>query len=103
MLPLSTGCKKVDICRYVLRPPSLPLSGSGYPESVQTGLLFPTQPDLTPEIPPTWCEGSEVFHTTEKCTRLQAIQRNKRVTGKPGVAMRQCFNCEDIIRAKRLG
>jgi hypothetical protein len=75
-----------------------------YPETVQTGLLFDeTHPDLTPEIPPTWCEGSEVFHTTEKCTRLQAIQRNKRITGKPGIAMRQCFNCEDIIRAKRLG
>jgi hypothetical protein len=74
-----------------------------YPETVQTGLLFETHPDLTPEIPPTWCEGSEVFHTTEKCTRLQAIQRNKRITGKPGIAMRQCFNCEDIIRAKRLG
>ena len=74
-----------------------------YPERVQTGLLFETHPDLTPEIPPTWCEGSEVFHTTEKCTRLQAIQRNKRITGKPSVAMRQCFNCEDIIRAKRLG
>jgi hypothetical protein len=74
-----------------------------YPETVQTPLLFPTQPDLTPEIPPTWSDGSEIFHTTEKCTRLQAIQRNKRITGKPGIAMRQCFNCEDIIRAKRLG
>jgi len=86
-----------------LRRPAPFHSQSLYPETVQTGLLFETHPDLTPEIPPTWCEGSEVFHTTEKCTRLQAIQRNKRITGKPGVAMRQCFNCEDIIRAKRLG
>jgi hypothetical protein len=69
-------------------------------------LLFPEQPDLTPEIPPTWCEGSDVFHTTEKCTRLQAIPRSKRVrylSGKPAVGLRQCFNCEDIIRSKRAG
>jgi len=70
---------------------------------VQPTLLFPSQPELTPEIPPTWCEGSEVYHTSERCTRLQAIQRNKRLSGKPGAAMRQCFNCEDIIRAKRSG
>ena len=83
-------------------PHSHPLSL--YPETVQTGLLFDeTHPDLTPEIPPTWCEGSEVFHTTEKCTRLKAIHRNKRIQGKPGVSMRQCFNCEDIIRTKRSG
>lgn len=64
--------------------------------------LFPDQPDLTPEIPPTWCEGSEVFHTTEKCNRLQAIHRNKRITREtPFPGLRQCFNCEDIIRTKR--
>jgi hypothetical protein len=107
MLPRPARCRKgvaseFPPCRRSRSPGPFHLA-SRYPESVQTGLLFPTQPDLTPEIPPTWCEGSEVFHTTEKCTRLQAIQRNKRVTGKPGVAMRQCFNCEDIIRAKRLG
>jgi hypothetical protein len=55
------------------------------------------------ELPPTWSEGSEVFHTTEKCNRLQAIRRNRRVTGKPGVRMRLCFNCEDIVRTKRSG
>jgi hypothetical protein len=68
--------------------------------------LFPDQPTLTPEIPPTWREGSKVFHTTEKCNRLQSIPRNKRVTylsGSPAQGLRQCFNCEDIIRAKRLG
>jgi hypothetical protein len=64
--------------------------------------LFPERPDLTPEIPPTWCDGSDVFHTTEKCSRLQTIHRNKRITGKPGYSLRQCFNCEDIIRAKRV-
>jgi hypothetical protein len=56
-----------------------------------------------PELPPTWCEGSDVFHTAEKCTRLKAIRRNKRITGKPGIKMRLCFNCEDIIRTKRSG
>ena len=56
-----------------------------------------------PELPPTWTEGSLIFHTTEKCTRLQAIRRNRRVSGHPGPAMRPCFNCEDILRAKRRG
>jgi len=70
---------------------------------VQSTLLFPTQPDLTPEIPPTWAEASDIFHITDKCSRLQAIHANNRITGKPGIAMRQCFNCEDIIRTKRSG
>jgi hypothetical protein len=73
---------------------------------MQPMLLFPEQPDLTPEIPPTWCDGSEVFHTTEKCSRLQVIPQSKRISyrsGKPAAGLRQCFNCEDIIRAKRLG
>ena len=65
--------------------------------------LFTDQPRLTPEIPPTWSEGSGVFHITEKCKRLKAIRRNKRITGTPSRSMRQCFNCEDIIRTKRLG
>ncbi len=55
------------------------------------------------ELPPTWTEGSDVYHTIERCTRLQAIRRNRRITGKPGTAMRLCFNCDDIIRAKRSG
>ncbi len=69
-------------------------------------LLFPEQPDLTPEIPPTWYEGSVVFHTIEKCTRLQSIPRNKRIqyaSGKAAPGLRQCFNCEDILRVKRAG
>jgi hypothetical protein len=73
---------------------------------MQPALLFPDHPDLTPEIPPTWCEGSDVFHTIEKCTRLQAIPVKKRITymsGKPADGLRHCFNCEDIIRAKRAG
>jgi hypothetical protein len=74
-----------------------------YPEAVQPTLLFPTQPELTPEIPPTWSEDSGIYHTTEKCTRLQAIHRNRRLTGTPGIAMRHCFNCVDIIRTKRSG
>ncbi len=70
---------------------------------MQPSLLFPDQPDLSPEIPPTWAEDSDVFHTSERCTRLQAIQRNKRLTGRPGSRLRLCFNCEDIVRAKRMG
>jgi hypothetical protein len=73
---------------------------------MQSGSLFIEQPELTPEIPPTWCEGSSVFHITEKCSRLKAIPQAKRVrymSGKPAPGLRQCFNCEDIIRAKRLG
>ena len=70
---------------------------------MNSALLFPTQPELTPEIPPTWSEASDVFHVTEKCKRLKAIHPNNRITGRPGVAMRQCFTCEDIIRAKRSG
>lgn len=74
-----------------------------YPKQVQPDLLFPQQPELTPEIPPTWAEQSDIFHITERCKRLQAIHNNRRITGKPGVKMRQCFNCEDIIRTKRSG
>jgi hypothetical protein len=70
---------------------------------MQPSLQFPDQPNLSPEIPPTWCENSDVFHTTEKCTRLQAIRKNQRISGKPGIRLRQCFNCEDIIRTKRAG
>jgi hypothetical protein len=73
---------------------------------MQSMPLFAEQPDLTPEIPPTWCEGSDVFHTVEKCNRLQAIPRDKRIrymTGKAAPGLRQCFNCEDIVRAKRAG
>ncbi len=70
---------------------------------MQPSLLFPDQPDLSPEIPPTWAEDSDVYHTSERCNRLQAIQRNRRVTGRPGVKLRLCFNCEDIRRAKRGG
>ena len=68
--------------------------------------VAPGQPKLfgeEPEMPPTWSEGSLVFHTTEKCSRLQAIRRNRRITGRPGAAMRPCFNCEDILRTKRRG
>jgi len=66
-------------------------------------LEFPDQPEISPEIPPTWSAESDVFHTTERCTRLQAIPRNRRERGKPGVGRRLCFNCEDILRTKRSG
>jgi hypothetical protein len=70
---------------------------------MQPPSLFPDRPDLTPEIAPTWTEGGDIFHITEKCNRLQAIHRNKRITGKPNRRMRQCFNCVDIILTKRTG
>ncbi len=55
-----------------------------------------------PDLPPTWSEHSRIFHTTEKCTRLQAIRRNRRITGKPGLRG-HCLNCLDIISTKRRG
>ncbi len=55
-----------------------------------------------PELPPTWSEQSRIFHTTEKCTRLQAIRRNRRITGNPGLRD-QCLNCLDIVSTKRRG
>ncbi len=55
------------------------------------------------EISPTWTEGGTVYHTVERCSRLQGIRKNRRVTGRPGVGMRMCFNCEDIVRTKRRG
>ena len=55
-----------------------------------------------PELPPTWSEHSRIFHTTEKCTRLQAIRRNRRITGNPGLRD-HCLNCLDIVTTKRRG
>ena len=55
-----------------------------------------------PELPPTWSEHSAIFHTTEKCTRLQAIRRNRRITGNPGLRQ-HCLNCIDIAATKRRG
>ena len=70
---------------------------------MQPSIPFPDQQNLTPEIPPTWAEGSGVYHVCERCTRLRVIPKSKRLTGKPHSGLRQCFNCEDIIRAKRRG
>jgi hypothetical protein len=72
-------------------------------EEMQPSLQFPDQNELTPEIPPTWAANSDVFHTTERCSRLRAIPSRNRVTGKPHGQLRQWFNCEDIIRTKRRG
>lgn len=55
-----------------------------------------------PDLPPTWSENSRTFHTTEKCTRLQAIRRNRRITGNPGLRD-HCLNCLDIVSTKRRG
>lgn len=70
---------------------------------MQPTIPFPDQDKLTPEIPPTWAEDSAVYHTSERCTRLRVIPKSKRITGKPNSKLRHCFNCEDIIRAKRRG
>jgi hypothetical protein len=76
---------------------------AGRLDNVQPSIPFPDNDELTPEIPPTWTEGSEVFHITERCGRLRVIPKAKRVSGKPHSKLRQCFNCEDIIRTKRRG
>ncbi len=64
----------------------------------------PTAPAFgeEPDLPPTWSEHSRIFHTTEKCTRLQAIRRNRRITGNPGLRD-HCLNCLDIVTTKRRG
>ena len=71
---------------------------------MQPSIPFPDAEKLTPEIPPTWGEGSNVYHVTERCTRLQAVAPARRCTSRiPPSSMRQCFNCEDIMRTKRRG
>jgi hypothetical protein len=55
-----------------------------------------------PELPPTWSEGSAMYHTSEKCNRLRAILPNNRVQGKPGLR-EHCLTCEDIAATKRRG
>ena len=66
----------------------------------RTAPLFPGEDNT---LPPTWVDGAEVYHTVAQCSRLQEIRRHRRVTGKPGVKLRLCWNCEDILRAKRSG
>jgi hypothetical protein len=72
-------------------------------DNVQPSIPFADNDELTPEIPPTWTEGSAVFHITGRCGRLRVIPKSKRISGKPHGKLRQCFNCEDIIRTKRRG
>jgi hypothetical protein len=70
---------------------------------MQPVIPFPDR-ELNPEIPPTWGEGSEVYHTTERCNRLRAVAPTRRRSSRlPPSSMRLCFNCEDIIRAMRRG
>ena len=67
---------------------------------------IPRQPTDTlappPDLPPTWSEHSSIFHTTERCTRLQSIRRNRRVTGSPG-SRDHCLNCIAIAATLRRG
>ena len=73
-------------------------------ESDRNVVPAPAEPAFgeEPELPPTWSEHSRIFHTTEKCTRLQAIRRNRRITGNPGLRD-HCLNCLDIVTTKRRG
>ena len=83
---------------------TLSTAGEDNVKEMQPSLSFPDQSDWTPEIPPTWADGSDVFHVTERCNRLRAIPKGKRLTSRiPPRALRQCFNCEDIMRAMRKG
>ncbi len=59
-------------------------------------------PDTDTDLPPTWSEGSAIFHTWSKCTRLQSIHRNRRVTGNPGLR-EHCLNCISIAATHRRG
>ncbi len=54
------------------------------------------------ELPPTWSEHSTIFHTWAKCTRLQSIRRNRRITGNPGLR-EHCLNCISIAATHRRG
>ena len=54
------------------------------------------------ELPPTWSEDSGIFHTWAKCTRLQSIRRNRRITGNPGLRA-HCLNCISIAATHRRG
>ncbi len=64
----------------------------------------PTTDALAPllDLPPTWSEHSRIFHTAERCTRLQSIRRNRRVTGSPG-SRDHCLNCIAIAATLRRG
>ena len=76
---------------HPITPPSAPAATAPEP-------AFGEEPDL----PPTWSEHSRIFHTTEKCTRLQAIRRNRRISGNPGLRA-HCLNCLDIVATRRRG
>ena len=54
------------------------------------------------ELPPTWSREGKIYHTSEKCSRLRAIKRNNRESGRPGMR-EHCLNCKDIMATKRRG
>jgi hypothetical protein len=54
-------------------------------------------------MPPTWAEDGRVYHVTPRCNLFQRIRKNRRISGTPNSTLRQCFNCEDIIRTTRAG
>ncbi len=90
-------------------PPTLDFSApvaptSDSPPSLRATSHLAREPEFgdEPELPPTWSEHSRIFHTTGKCTRLQAIRRNRRITGNPGLRD-HCLNCLDIVSTKRRG
>ena len=53
-------------------------------------------------LPPTWSEHSRIYHTSARCTRLQSIRRNRRITGAFGTRD-HCLNCISIAATLRRG
>ncbi len=75
------------------------VAGSGIAASGTSGTSLFEEHD---ELPPTWSREGKIFHTTEKCSRLRAIKRNNRESGRPGMR-EHCLNCKDIMATKRRG
>lgn len=80
------------------RPTDVVASSSAAASSRTIPTIFGTED----ELPPTWSENSPIFHTWAKCTRLQSIRRNRRITGNPGLRQ-HCLNCISIAATHRRG
>ena len=80
--------------------------GQGGDDASPTGVSAVPRPTTIfgdqDELPPTWSEHSTIFHTWAKCTRLQSIRRNRRITGNPGLR-EHCLNCISIAATHRRG
>ncbi len=74
----------------------------GDPEAPVAGLdsLFGEVPDMDP----VWAEGSEFFHTKDRCRRYQAIEeKNKRTQKTEPVGKMLCEICRQISLKGRKG